>query len=178
LVCSAAMLVFAPAAAAGNVTCEGVLSGPISGNVVVPRGAECSLEFADVSGNVTAQVDATIDVVGSTIGGNYTCNNCMQSHLASSTVNGNYQIVHAKLYSVITNNTIKGNLGIDNSSTELVLFLIDANEIGGNLTFDNNGGLAFIVDNTIAGNLTCRNNEPPPFSAGNTARQMKGQCTA
>ena len=41
LVCSAAVLVFAPAAAAGNVTCDGVLSGPISGNVIVPKGADC-----------------------------------------------------------------------------------------------------------------------------------------
>ena len=98
LVCSAAVLVLAPAAAAGNVTCQGVLSGSVAGNVIVPKGAECALEFADVSGNVTAQIDATVSVLGSTVGGNYTCNNCEQAHLESSTINGNYQISHEKQY--------------------------------------------------------------------------------
>jgi hypothetical protein len=176
LVCSAAVLVFAPAAAAGNVTCQGVLSGPVTGNVLVPRGAECSLEFADVSGNVTAQFDATVSVLGSTVGGNYTCNNCEQAHLQGSTVDGNLQISHEKQYSVITNSTIRGNLQINDSRTDLVLFFIDSNEIRGNLSFNNNEGLAFITDNTIAGNLTCQNNDPAPASFGNTAKSMKGQC--
>jgi hypothetical protein len=178
LVCSAAVLALAPAASAGNVTCDGVLSGPISGNVVVPTGADCELQFAEVSGNVIAQTGATVSVLGSTVGGNYTCNECEQSHLQTSTVNGNYHVTHEKQYSVITDSTIGGNLQINDSRTDLVLFFVDANEIGGNLSFNNNEGLAIIADNTIAGNLTCRNNEPPPLSEGNTARSMKGQCTA
>ena len=177
-VCSAAVLVLAPSAAAGNVTCQGVLSGPVTGNVLVPKGAECSLEFADVSGNVTAQTDATVSVLGSTVGGNYTCNNCEQAHLEGSTINGNFPISHEKQYSVITNSTIKGNLQINDSRTDLVLFFIDTNEIWGNLSFNNNEGLALITDNTIAGNLTCQNNDPVPLSFGNTAKSMKGQCSA
>jgi hypothetical protein len=45
--------------------------------------------------------------------------------------------------------------------TDIVLFFIDANEIWGNRSFNNNEGLAIIADNTIKGNLTCQNNEPP-----------------
>ncbi len=178
LVCSAAVLVWVPAAAAGNVTCEGLLSGPVTGNVVVPKGAECALEFADVSGNVTAQIGATVSILGSTVGGNYTCNNCEQSHLESSTIDGNYQINGENQYSVITGSTIKGNLHIHSSRTDLVLFFIDSNEIGGNLSFNNNEGDAIIADNTIKGNLTCQNNDPAPLSIGNTAKSMKGQCAA
>ena len=176
LVCSGVVLVFAPAAAAGNVTCQGTLSGPVSGNVIVPKGAECSLEAAEVSGNVIAQIDATVSVLGSTVGGNYTCNNCEQAHLESSTINGNYQISGEEQYSVITGSTIKGNLDIKTSRTDLVLFFIDTNEIGGNLSFNNNEGFSIIADNTIAGNLTCQNNDPAPLSIGNTAKSTKGQC--
>ena len=178
LVCSAAVLAWAPAAAAGNVTCEGVLSGSVGGNVIVPNGAECSLDFADVSGNVIAQIDATVSILGSTVGGNYTCNNCEQAHLEGSTIDGNYNISHEKQFSVITNSTIKGNLQINASRTDLVLFFIDTNEIGGNLLFNDNEGLAIIADNTITGNLICQNNDPSPLSIGNTAKSMKGQCTA
>ena len=176
LVCSAAVLVLAPAAAAGNVTCDGLLSGPVTGNVIVPKGAECALQFADVSGNVTAQTDATVSILGSTVGGNYTCNNCEQAHLEGSTINGNVHINNENEYSVITNSTIKGNLQIHGSRTDLVLFFIDTNEIWGNLSFNNNEGDAIIADNTIKGNLTCQNNEPAPLSIGNTAKSMKGQC--
>ncbi len=79
---------------------------------------------------------------------------------------------------MITDSTIKGNLQINDSRTDIVLFFIDANEIWGNLSFNNNEGLAIIADNTIAGNLTCQNNDPAPLSEGNTAKSMKGQCTA
>ena len=79
---------------------------------------------------------------------------------------------------MITDSTIKGNLPIQSSRTDLVLFFVDANEIGGNLSFNNNEGLAFITDNTIKGNLTCENNDPAPLSEGNTAKSMKGQCAA
>ena len=79
---------------------------------------------------------------------------------------------------MITDSTIKGNLQIHGSRTDLVLFFIDSNEIGGNLSFNNNEGLAIIADNTIKGNLTCQNNDPAPLSVGNTAKSMKGQCAA
>ena len=178
LVCSAAVLVLAPAAAAGNVTCEGSLSGTVTGNVVVPEGAECSLEFADVSGNVIAQTDSTVSILGSAVGGNFTCNNCEQAHLESSTISGNYHISRENQFSVITNSTIKGHLQIIASRADLVLFFIDTNEIGGNLLFNDNEGLAIIADNTINGNLVCQNNEPAPLSEGNTAKSTKGQCAA
>ena len=170
LVCSGAVLVFAPAAAAGNVSCEGTLSGPINGNVVVPKALRV--------GNVIAQSGATISILGSTVGGNYTCNNCEQAHLQTSTINGNFEVNGENEYSVVTDSTIEGNLQIHGSRTDIVLFFIDGNEIGGNLLFNNNEGLSFITDNTIEGNLICQNNDPAPFSEGNSAKSMKGQCAA
>jgi hypothetical protein len=51
LACSAAVLVWAPAAA-GNVVCDGVLSGTVAGNVVVPTGADCELAARSLKGAV------------------------------------------------------------------------------------------------------------------------------
>ena len=96
------------AAAAGNVTCEGVLSGPVSGNVVVPKGAECSLEFADVSGNVTAQIDATMSRSG--VDGRRQLHLQQLRALPISQLDGRRELPDQpqKQYSVITDSTIKG----------------------------------------------------------------------
>ena len=86
LVCSTAVLVWAPAAAAGEVTCTGgsanPLTGKIVGNVVVPAGASCRIQ-GTVTGNVTALTGAQVGIrVGSIVRGNYTCNNCLFADLA------------------------------------------------------------------------------------------------
>ena len=178
LVCSAAVLVLAPAAAAGNVTCDGVLSGPISGNVIVPKGADCELQLAAVSGNVTAQVGATVDVLGSTVGGNYTCNNCEQAHLETSTINGNVQISRRERVQRDRELDDQGKPRDQRQPHRHRAVLHRRERDRRNLTFNNNEGLAFIMDNAIKGNITCENNEPAPFSEGDTAKSMEGQCAA
>ena len=142
LVCSGAVLVFAPAAAAGNVSCEGTLSGPINGNVVVPKGAECSFELADVSGNVTAQTDATVSILGSTVGGNYICNNCEQAHLETSTINGNFEINGEN--NTAWSPTPRSRETFRSTGAAPTSFFSSStrNEIGGNLLFNNNEGLS------------------------------------
>ena len=185
LVCSAAVLVWAPAAAAGDVTCTGgpdnPLTGKIVGNVVVPAGASCRIQGA-VSGNVTALTGAAVGIrTSSTVRGNYTCNNCLFADLAGSTIGGNVVISGEAEGSFINGSTIKGNLKIDSSSAGPESFSIGTtggNVIRGNLSFTNNTGTSSIVNNTIKGNLTCQNNAPAPASSGNTAESFQGQCAA
>jgi hypothetical protein len=185
LVCSAAMLVWAPAAAAGDVTCTGgtanPLTGKIVGNVVVPAGASCRIQ-GTVSGNVTALTGAAVGIrTGSTIRGNYTCNNCLFADLGGSTIGGNVVISGEAEGSFINGSTIKGNLKIDSSSAGPESFSIGTtggNVIRGNLSFTNNTGRSFIVDNAVAGYLACQNNVPAPASSGNTAESFQGQCAA
>ena len=83
--------------------------------------------------------------------------------------------------SFINASTIKGNLTIDSSTAGPESFSIGTtggNVIRGNLSFTNNTGPSFIVDNAISGYLACQNNVPAPESAGNTAKSFQGQCAA
>jgi hypothetical protein len=183
LVCSAAVLAWAPAAAASDVTCTGgttnPLEGTIDGNVVVPAGASCRIH-GTVTGNVTAFKGAAVGIrAGSMVRGNYTCNACLFADLSGSTIGGNVQISKEKEGSFINGSTITGNLQIESSSAGPESFSIgtsSGNEIGGNLSFNKNTGPSFIVNNTIASNLTCDHNVPAPLSTGNTAASMLGQC--
>jgi hypothetical protein len=186
LLCSTAVLVWAPAAAAGDVTCTGgptnPLEGKIVGNVVVPVGASCRIH-GTVNGNVTALAGAQVGIrPGSTVRGNYTCNNCVFADLHSSTIGGNVLITEETDGSFIDGSTIKGNLRIDSSDADGDSFSIGTadlpNRIGGNLSFTNNTGTSSIVSNAIAGYLACQNNAPAPTSSGNTAESFRGQCAA
>jgi hypothetical protein len=133
-----------------------------------------------VSGNVTALTGAAVGIrTGSTIRGNYTCNNCLFADLGGSTIGGNVVISGEAEGSFINGSTIKGNLKIDSSSAGPESFSIgttSGNVIRGNLSFTNNTGPSFIVDNRIAGYLACQNNVPAPTSSGNTAKSFQGNA--
>jgi hypothetical protein len=182
LVGSAAVLVSAPSASAGTIICNDpspiVRSGPIVGDIVVPSGGRCRLAGAQLTGNITAQVGATVGIsLGSTVSGNYACNNCRFADLHDSTIGHNFLISGEKEGSFINNSLIKGDLQIKTSSAGPESFSIDSNSIWGNLSFNNNTGPSFLMDNTIKGNLTCQNDAPAPQSSGNTAKTTKGQCS-
>ena len=169
------------AAAAGDVTCTGgpnnPLTGKIVGNVVVPADASCRIQ-GTVSGNVTALTGAAVGVrTGSTVRGNYTCNNCLFADLGGSTIGGNVVINGEAEGSFINGSTIKGNLKIDSSSAGPESFSIGTtggNVIRGNLSFTNNTGPSFIVDNAIAGYLACQNNAPPCCELGHHRQELPG----
>jgi hypothetical protein len=179
LACSLAVLVWAPAAAAGTITCNdatGAWSGPIVGDIVVPSGGRCRLSAAQLTGNITAQIGANVGITASTVSGTYACNSCTFADLHSSTIGGNFNISGEKEGSFIDGSLIKGDLQIKSSSAGPESFSIVGNTIWGNFSFNNNTGPSFLTNNTIAGNLACQNNTPAPVSSGNTAKSMKGQC--
>jgi hypothetical protein len=179
-------LLVGSAAAAGDVTCTGgptnPLTGKIVGNVVVPAGASCRIQ-GTVSGNVTALTGAQVGIrPDSRVRGNYTCTGCLFADLHGSTIAGNVLISGETDGSFIDGSTIKGNLQIDSSNADGDAFSIGTaalpNKIGGNLSFNNNIGTSSIMNNVIAGYLACQNNAPAPASSGNTAESFQGQCAA
>src|SRR5271165_1754482 len=87
---------------AQNVNCASTVGGgatvtTINGNVTVPNGASCTLNFVNVTGNVTVQQGGSLLITAylepSTIGGNVQANNCISTLLEGNvTVKGNLQI--------------------------------------------------------------------------------------
>ena len=65
---------------AADTSCSGTLSGSITGNIVVPVGASCTLSDATVTGNVQILQNASLTVDATqqptTINGNVLANQC------------------------------------------------------------------------------------------------------
>ena len=55
---AAGLLALSGVARATTTTCSGLLTGTISGNVVVPVNASCTIDNAKISGNVTVKSGA------------------------------------------------------------------------------------------------------------------------
>jgi Tannase and feruloyl esterase/FG-GAP-like repeat len=101
LVAFTTILAGVPSARA-DITCSGTVGNAstvtnISGNVVVPNGASCTLIFVNVTGNVTAGLGSTLLINAytepSTVGGNVTATDCSSALLEGLvTVNGNVSI--------------------------------------------------------------------------------------
>lgn len=168
-----------------NAQCSGTLAPGTYHNVTVPAGQDCAISGATITGNLTVQTGANAEVTASTtIDGNYICNGCFFADLHDSTVGGSYLISGEIDGSSISGNTIEGNLQITMSSVGDFHFRIDLNNVGGNLTFNDNNTesssqlASQITNNTIGSNLQCQNNVPAPSSSGNTAKSYKGQCPA
>src|SRR6516162_724290 len=84
----AIIVIFASVAGsrAQSISCTGTVGGgaavtTLNGNVTVPSGASCTLDFVDVTGNVTVQPGGSLLIAAyiepSTIGGNVTATNCV-----------------------------------------------------------------------------------------------------
>src|SRR6185437_10681115 len=81
-----------------STNCAGSLTGTISGNVVVPSGASCTLSDITVTDSVQVQQNASLTIDATqqpaTIGGNVQATNCALVLLEGGvTVNGSVQIV-------------------------------------------------------------------------------------
>lgn len=70
---SVAALAAIPDAATAATTCSGTLTGDIRGSVVVPSGASCVLDHANLSGKVKMKRGSTLSSTDSTLGGGVVC---------------------------------------------------------------------------------------------------------
>ena len=100
----AATLFAGASGARADVTCTGTLGGAatvttISGNVIVPAAASCTLSFVNVSGDVTVGSDANLLVNGytepSTIGGNVVATRCGSALLEGNVTVGGGVLIRA-----------------------------------------------------------------------------------
>jgi len=160
----------------GSVPCTGAMSGPITSNLDVPKGASCNLEAASVNGNLSVGKGGSLTMTNSVVRGNSDCAGCSGANVANSTVLGNLGVTNASAGSTILSSFVTGNLGIANSGPGT--FTIGSNIVNGNVGLSNNKGSSTVTFNTIGGILTCSNNAPAPSSSGNTARLKVGQCTS
>ena len=176
---------------AQNINCASTVGGgatvtTINGNVTVPNGASCTLQFVNVTGNVTVQLGGSLLITAylepSTIGGNVQASNCVSTLLEGNvSVKGNLQIGNCT--GTTANGfqgpgiVIGGNYQCQNNAGPCETWL---GQIAGNAQIQNNGGTASDVSlNTIEGNLQCQNNiAAPTHSHGYNwvTGNAQGQC--
>jgi hypothetical protein len=161
VVLATAALAFAPSVASGaNVTCTGVVTGTVNGNV--SAGPGCVLNGAHATGNVSTQSNGSLTSTNSTIDGNVEIKGTTGANsICGTTIGGNLQ-VH--------NNT--GTTTIDGSCGD--------NSVGGNVEIHNNTGPVTISHTAVDGNLKCHDDTPAASTGdgGNTvAKKTDGECT-
>jgi hypothetical protein len=160
-----------PAAADGTTECTGVFTGAAI-NVVVPDGAHCILEGAQIKNNVLVGTDATLTTFGgngrTVIGNNVVAPDAHQVLLFYETqVGGNVHISGTAPYTlngIDINGTVGGNFEYMNNDGYL---FIDAAQIGGSVLSYNNSAIGEISNDQIGKNLFCRN-DPPYIEFNNT----------
>jgi hypothetical protein len=166
------VFVGAPAAHADDFKCVGFV-GPITvDNVVVPSGTECvldgtqvlgsvktepgaalSLAEADVHGNVEVKAGSISGAGQSTVGGNYQCDGCLSVIVFESEVRGSLQITGADDRSFLIDSVVHGNVEIVESSPGDFAFIVEGNNIGGNVKVEKNVGPTTVSENSIGGNI-------------------------
>ena len=190
----------APSARA-DVSCSGTVGGAatvtnVNGNVTVPAGASCTLNFVNVTGNVTTGAGSSLLITAytepSTIGGNVVAVGCVSAFLQGNvTVGGNVQIQNCSGTGTGPNGfqgpdvliggnfTCQSNLVLLSQATPCVAWL---GKVIGSVTIASNSGLtpSDVSLVAIGGNLICQSNTPGmtlvhgPSWVDGTAQ---GQCT-
>jgi hypothetical protein len=171
-----ALVVAAPAALAEERVCRGTIGATTVDNLLVPQGAECTLNSTKVQGTIKVANNAKlvangVRVIGnvqsegfrsialrqgSRVGGSVQLENGREGgtgKVVSTRINGDLQFFSNEARMVARNDTILGNLQV----------------------FQNTGGVV-LKNNTIAENLQCKENKPPPIGGGNTAGDKEDQC--
>lgn len=162
------MLILAPAAAADDTHCNGVMTGDHD-NVIVAAGANCTLQSANVRGNVTNYGELLTE--DTNIYGNVDGEpGHVRTAISTGTyVGGNVQIrgsLPVGEFGGFFQAQIVGDFQWEENANSLVA--LDSS-IGGNVKAQGNSGGVFlsISGNTIGGNLECKENDPPILDGGN-----------
>jgi hypothetical protein len=179
------------AAHAQNVSCSGNIGGgatetTISGDVTVPSGASCTLQFVTVTGDVHVQQGGSLVVAAydepSTIGGNVEATNCVSALLEGNvTIKGDLDITGCT--GTTANGfqgpgiVIGGNFQCLNNAGPCEVWL---GRIAGDVRVQNNSGARSDVSlNTIGGNLICQSNAAAPAHSRGynwVSGDTEGQC--
>jgi hypothetical protein len=163
----------------------------ITGNVLVQEGAVgFHAHNSTIGGHVYSERPIVFDIriLDSEVGGNVHISRTRsgsavaicRSHIGGNvhwTDNEGFQTIGIGFPADVctAGNTIEGSVVLDNNSGP-VNFNMNNNVVRGGVHAMNNRGSETIARNTIEGVLVCEGNEPPPVSAGNTAKSFQGQC--
>ena len=175
----------ASAVHAANKSCTGALSGSITGNLVVPSDASCTLSDATVTGDVQVLQNATLSVDATqqptTIDGNVQANHCAATLLEGGvTVTGSVQIRQCAQLSGFVGPGIKigGNFQCVNNGGGCQADLGDVHgfvQVQGNSS-STSSDVSLV---SVGGSLQCSGNTPSPthtFGPDFVAGDLQGQC--
>lgn len=188
----AALVGGASAAHSQNVNCTGAVGGgaavtTINGNVTVPNGASCILNFVNVGGNVEVRQGGSLLVAAydepSTIGGNVRADRCASAYLEGNVrINGNLQVENCTGTAVSgfqgPGIVVGGSFLCQNNAGSCEAWL---GKIAGGVIIqtDNAGTGSDVSLNAIGGNLQCNNNAVAPVHSHGynwVGGQTLGQC--
>jgi Tannase and feruloyl esterase len=172
------------AVARADATCTASLSGRITGDVVVPGGASCTLSNATVTGNVRVSRNAalTVDATAqpTTIGGNVEAIGCASAILEGGvTVTGSVQISQCSQQSGFIGPGVKiaGNFQCLSNAGGCVA---DMGAVQGSVQIERSSSSDISLV-SVGGNLQCAGNSPAPthnFGPDFVAGSLQGQCVA
>lgn len=148
----------APAQADDRI-CRGTIGKRVvDGNVIVPRGAVCTLNGTTVKGDVEVKRNATVRVKGAYVDGNIQGEN--HKWVAVRPLNGKRTVVD-------------GNIQLKQGGGGNIL----NNRVDGDIQLFSNRGKFTVRNNTVDGNLQCKSNKPKPVGSKNRVKGNKeGQC--
>lgn len=187
--------------ARADITCNSTVGGGstvtnVKGNVIVPAGASCTLNFVNVTGNVTAGPRSTLLITAysepSTIGGNVQAEQCASALLEGNvTVAGNVQI--QSCIGAGPNGfqgpdiVINGNFLCQANSANAAACLAWLGRVQGNVLIQSNvsASPSDVSLVRIGGNLQCEHNSPmvmthvhgPNWVDGKSGGQCAGFAT-
>jgi hypothetical protein len=160
---------------AEETTCNNTLGAVTVDNLLVPKGANCTLSKTRVKGNIKVESGATLRAINVRIGGNIQAEKARNVVVDTRSVIGGSIDIKQSGGASITNSRINQDLKLESNIASLVT---NGNKIGGNLqAFKNTGGVT-IRNNQIDGNLQCKQNDSAPSGGSNQVRGKKeNQCS-
>ena len=188
----------------GDYNCTGTVTGTFE-NVIVPPGATCRLQRADVKGNVLAKERATLYVSGTDVEGNVDGVEARLVQVNGGTIGGSIQIADgssegelgAAVYggTVLTQGNIqiikmrtgsiriedvrleKGNIKVEDNSTSRSM-VVENNVVAQNVqVLKNRGsGSKSVRHNTIGQAVQCKENSAPFTGTPNRAGDAEDKC--
>jgi hypothetical protein len=171
-----ALTVAAPVALAEERVCRGTIGAKTVDNLLVPQGAECTLNGTKVQGTIKVENNAKLVANGVRVIGNVQSEGFKSIALKEgSRVGGSVQLENGQEGGTgkVVSTRINGDLQFEANEAKMVA---RNSTILANLqVFQNTGGVV-LENNTIAENLQCKENNPPPVGGGNTAGDKEDQC--
>jgi len=171
-----ALAVAAPVALAEERVCRGTIGSRTVDNLLVPRGATCTLNGTRVEGTVKVERNATLVANTIRVKGNVQSEGFKSITLReNSVVVGSVQLENGldNGGGRVLNSRINGDVQFFSNEASMVA---RGNTILANLQANQNKGGLVIKDNRISENLQCKENNPPPTGGGNTAGDKEDQC--